>query len=175
MLRILSLVFDPRGRCSRKGLLILMLVTLLLQCGLGVLVFGMGVSFTGSIALVIKAVFVWVAISASIQRLHDIGKSGWLFLAAMVFVFVWLALWSGIIPLYIAMNFGIEHVELFSPMFYLFAVTSYMPVLVGALWLHFRKGDAGPNRFGPAPDAGGFARRAPREMAQTQPQTAVAA
>lgn len=158
VLQTLTLVFDPRGRCNRKGLLVLMLVTLFLQSGFGALVFGLGLALNGPVALVIKLTFVWVAISATVQRLHDIGKSGWWLLAAITGLIVWIALWGGVVPLAVAMNYGVEHVRLFSPLFYVFVVISYLPVIAGALWLHFRKGEDVANRFGPVPNGTGFAR-----------------
>lgn len=160
-LQLVPMVLDPRGRCNRKGLLVLMLVTLLIQALAGAAVFGLGLSLTGPVALVIKLAFVWVAISASIQRLHDTGRSGWWLLAAVVFLLVWLSLWGGFIPLFVGTTYGFEHIQLYSPFFFVCIAMGYAPVVASALWLHFKKGQSGPNRFGPEPDDSGFARRLP--------------
>jgi len=168
-------VIDPRGRCNRKGLLILMLVTLLLQALLGAAVFGAGVSFAGPVALVVKLVFVWIAISATIQRLHDVGHSGWWLLAALVGIFVWLAIWGGVVPIMVAMSYGAQHIQLYSPVFFAILLIAYIPVVSGGLWLHFRKGQDRPNRFGPVPTGHGFARRNAERSASHSKTSPVAA
>ncbi|MEL6289543.1 MAG: DUF805 domain-containing protein [Pseudomonadota bacterium] len=148
--------FDPRGRCDRRGLLYVMLATLALQAAIAVAILALDVPFTGPIAIGLKMIFVWVAASASIQRLHDCNRSGFWLPGSLLFLFIWVGFLAGVLPIMVAVTFGAEHIRLFSPMFYLIVALSYLPILAAALWLHFAKGNAGANRFGAAPSVHGF-------------------
>ncbi|MGI9407198.1 MAG: DUF805 domain-containing protein [Hyphomicrobiaceae bacterium] len=146
------LVLDPRGRCNRKGLLMIMLITLGLQIGLGGLVAFVGFDFTGPLATAIKLAFVWVAISASIQRLHDVGLSGWWLLWGLI----GLMIWSSCVSIAGLFLLGPEVLLPFSAHFIGLFIVIYIPLLSATLWMHFAKGEPKANRFGPVPDGSGF-------------------
>jgi uncharacterized membrane protein YhaH (DUF805 family) len=78
----------------------------------------------------------WLAFSAAVRRLHDRAKSGWWCIALCVGPFVMLTFgqMTGIMPLS-----------------FLFAVGGYALAIWGIVELGFRRGTAGPNRFGPDP------------------------
>ncbi len=152
ILKIIPLVFDPRGRCNRKGLLVILLVTLALQGGLFASYLGYGPPVSAPVLTVIKLAFFWIAISATVQRLHDVGHSGWWLAAA----FGVLLAWSAIVPVVAFIVFGAEILRPFSPLFFMILGLIYALPLAGAIWLHVAKGEAASNRFGPVPGSSGF-------------------
>ncbi|MEL7544162.1 MAG: DUF805 domain-containing protein [Pseudomonadota bacterium] len=159
LLKTAALTFDPRGRCNRRGLLYIMGVTLTLQIVIAVGVVTAKVAFVGPLATAIKLTFLWIAISATIQRLHDTGRSGWWLAAAFVFLVVWMALMGVGLPILVATTWGPHLISFTSPAFYAILLLSYAPILGGALWLHFAAGENVDNKYGPVPGASGFSQR----------------
>lgn len=155
-----AFLYDPRGRCSRKGLLIVLGITLALQIALGMMIWKMGLPFTGGVATGIKLVFVWIALSATSQRLHDMGLSGWWIPAAIVALIVW---WTGVsVAAFLLMQAGT--ITTSNASLLALVCVFYLPIIAAAAWLHCAKGAAGENRYGPAPDESGFSyRRAERD------------
>ncbi|MEO0618508.1 MAG: DUF805 domain-containing protein [Pseudomonadota bacterium] len=159
LLKTAALTFDPRGRCNRRGLLYVMGITLTMQVVIAIGVVVAKVAFVGPIAMAVKLTFLWIAISATVQRLHDTGRSGWWLAGAFVFLVVWMALMGVGLPILVATTWGPQLISFTSPAFYAILMLSYAPILGGALWLHFAVGERVDNRYGPVPGASGFSQR----------------
>lgn len=158
--RAAAFLYDPRGRCDRKGLLIILAITLSLQIALGFMIWQLGLAFSGPFATTAKFIFVWIALAATSQRLHDIGLSGLWIVAAVIVMVVW---WmTGSTIAFALLMAGV--IEPTSHILLVLVCAFYLPVLAGVCWLHCVKGQAGDNRYGPVPDESGFSyRNAPDE------------
>lgn len=163
MQHLLVSLIDPRGRCNRKGLLVAALVLLAVEIVGAVLVWLSQMLVDHPALLFTKAALMWVAIAAACQRLHDLGRSAWLILPAML----GLLAWSFAAALAAAFAFGPDAVVPGSVGFWLIFAAVSAPMLGALLWLHFAPGQPHANRYGPQPQGLGFAgpqsrsRRAP--------------
>ena len=157
-------LFDPRGRCSRKGLAWVALVLLPAQLVFAAAIVLLELPWSHPVALVIKAVFLWTAVAAVVKRLHDMDRSGYWLPGGFLIFFGW-GIIVGIATLVL---FGAGNIAAGSPAF-VFNVTLNTAVMVAALlYLHFKKGQAHKNRYGLEPDASGFGRALPR-VGKSQP------
>lgn len=167
---VLSLL-DPRGRCNRKGLLIIATSMLGVELALLGAFWGFGLSLTGPAAGVLKLLFCWLALTACSKRLHDLNLRAWHMAWALpVTIF-----WTLAIALAFAFGFGIESLMPKSPWYPLAVGTSMLPVVLATLWLHLARGTPGSNRFGPEPDGLGFAGPLPRQKRVSAPAVAAQA
>lgn len=148
---------DPRGRCDRQGLLLIAIVLLVLQLVLGGALWLADVDLTGTVALALKAVFLWAAVAAASKRLHDFGRSAWWLLGGLAASVAW----SFALAFAAIFTVGPEALTPQSPWFAAFFAGTSLPLFAALMWLHFAKGMQGPNRFGPATNAWGFAGPAP--------------
>ncbi|MDX2287875.1 MAG: DUF805 domain-containing protein [Hyphomicrobiaceae bacterium] len=149
---VLANLFDPRGRCNRKGLMVTALALLLVQVAVGLAMWAADVSIHALVVKPVKIAVLWIATVALLKRLHDVGASGWALLWALIATFVWTVLVAGIC----VSAFGPAVAEIGSSPFLVYLTLVSAPLLAAMLWLHVVPGDAGPNRYGPAPDASGF-------------------
>lgn len=153
-------LFDPRGRCNRKGLLIIAVVLLALQAAAGAAMWLGLVQHGGPAARIAEAVFVLLAFTATSKRLHDMGLSAWWILAA----FAGMSAWSAVLAMALVLTVGAAALQPGSAAFMVAVVGVMIPAFVATLWLHLKKGDASPNRFGPEPGALGFSIRREDEV-----------
>jgi uncharacterized membrane protein YhaH (DUF805 family) len=145
-------VFDPRGRCNHRGLLLAAAILLSLQVAIALALWGAGLDLASPLVQPVNVAFCWVAFALISKRLHDLGRSAWWIPAA---VLIWLA---AIISLAAAIVLSADP-DMLAP-----GTTSYwmtfaamlMPLLVAAIWLHTTPGNEGSNRFGQEPTAQGF-------------------
>ena len=144
---------DPRGRCDRKGLLLIAIVLLIAQLVLGAALWLADLDLTGPFALALKAVFFWAAIAAASKRLHDFGRSAWWLLGG----FLTAVAWSFALAFTALFTVGPEALTPQSPWFGAFFAGTSVPLFAALMWLHFAKGMQGPNRFGSATNDFGFA------------------
>jgi uncharacterized membrane protein YhaH (DUF805 family) len=80
--------------------------------------------------------YIWLVVSVSIRRLHDLGKSAW---------------WTLILVVAPILSFSLGAIPFFSPNVSAgFKLLSGVMALVTAVWLGFTKGEQEDNRFGPA-------------------------
>lgn len=153
LISVLPHLVDPRGRCNRRGLLIV--ATLLLGLELVALaVFCLtGAAFNGPVAWTFKLAVCWVAIAGCAKRLHDVGRSAWVMAWALPVTIVW----GFASTLSLALVVGLDALVPTSPWYLASLGLTMLPVVAGTLWLHLAKGEAGPNRYGPVPEGLGFA------------------
>lgn len=145
-------LLDPRGRVSRRGLLMVAALLLAADVVLVGLLAATDASFTGPGALAFKVLSVWVATVAVARRLHDLDLSAWWIakgLAALI-------AWSIAVSCALLVKFdAADAVDPGHVAFWLNVGVTSAPVLVALGWLHVARGTSGPNRYGPEPDARG--------------------
>lgn len=144
---------DPRGRCNRKGLLLLALALLAAQTLAGTLIWLGGVALDSPGVLALKLVFLWLAIAAAAKRLHDTGRSAWWILWCVLATMVWSTLVAVVLLLSLGDNILIPG----SGGFEIHFALTMLPVLAATVWLHFAPGEPRPNRYGLCPQDHGLA------------------
>ena len=152
LLQVLPSLFDPRGRCNRRGLLVAAGLLLALEAAFALAVWAFGMSFTGPIASLLKFAFCWLAIAACSKRLHDLDLRAWHLLWSILITIVW----TLIVAVGMVFTIGMHALMPASPWYLVSVGLSMAPVVAAMLWLHFAKGKQGLNRFGPEPDGLGF-------------------
>lgn len=157
----LSLV-DPRGRCNRTGLLVAAVGLMAAQGAMALVEAGLGTA-AAPLLLPVKLLVLWVAFAATARRLHDIGRSAWMMLAAMGGFIVW----SIVVAVALVLTVGGKVLVPASPWFWVSFAISMAPMFAATLWLHLAPGTPGPNAYGPVPDGLGVA--APPATDQPQP------
>jgi uncharacterized membrane protein YhaH (DUF805 family) len=145
-------VLDPRGRCSRKGLLLAAGILLTLQAAVALALWSAGLDLTSGPAMAANAAFCWIGFALICKRLHDLGRSSWWIAGG---VLVWLV---AIICLAgaIALMGDPDLLAPDTPSYRLTLAAMLLPLLVAALWLHTVRGDDGSNYYGPEPAGHGF-------------------
>jgi uncharacterized membrane protein YhaH (DUF805 family) len=151
-LPLLVQMLIPHGRCRRRGLLIAAMMLLAGQLAVLALVAIGLLPVYGPVTLALKAFALWVSITMSAKRLHDIGHSGWWMLAATIGVVVWTVVIS-LAGVRLAGPVMFEPASM--PAMISFAIIM-APVFAGLYWLHTAPGEPGTNRFGPCPDGFGM-------------------
>lgn len=149
---MIPMLFDPRGRCNRKGLLFIACAMLAVQICLAIGLWQAGAGLGSPVVVALKIVFVWLALAAASKRLHDMGL-GTLWIGA---AFLGLLVWSVISVMAVMAVFGTDVFDVNSPAFATVTAANIAPVILVTIWLHFAKGDSGENRFGPPPGTDGF-------------------
>ncbi len=159
---------DPRGRCNRKGLVILAVAILALEAVIGLIVLALGISLEGPLAISIKLAFFWTAFAAASKRLHDLGRSAWWVAAGLLGLIVW----SFALAIAALMAFGPHVLTTSTAVYAAIMIGTMLPALAALLWLHFAKGHPGPNKFGPQPEGLGFSRPTEADMISAMPSAA---
>jgi uncharacterized membrane protein YhaH (DUF805 family) len=143
---ILKILFDPRGRLSRVGLLIsasfLMAIELFVLANAPQPPAALPVPF-----MALKGLALWIGLVGIIKRMHDAEVSGWWVLAGAG----GLCAWSAVLAVGAVFTVG---VEVFNP-----AASSHvvllglilLPAVGMAMWLHLAPGTVTHNRYGPVP------------------------
>lgn len=149
---LFTTLFDPRGRCDRRGLLLAAALLLALQ---GAVLGAAGAALItrdGPVAVAIDALLIWSAIAVTAKRLHDAGLSAWwigkAFLAIVLSTIVLAIALMRVLP-----DAAFEAGRLG---YVIILAGNMLPVFGLCLWMHFVKGQAGANPFGPSPGASGF-------------------
>ena len=148
-------LFDPRGRCNRKGLFIIAALMVALEIMLG---FGMWVSgrtLDDPLVMGMKALLAWWAVSAATQRLHDLGRAAWWMLGAALGLLVW----GFVVALAVMSQYPAEDMDPGRTGYLIVLGSIATPLLTMLLWLHFARGEATTNRYGAVPSGFGFSRR----------------
>lgn len=148
-------MFDPRGRCDRKGLALIALILLPTQLAFAVIVFGLDLAWDHPIAVIGNAALLWIGFAAVANRLHDLGRGAIWFLYATA---LYLA-WSFVIATFAILAFGADSVVSAGAGFYFVFAANCAPMLAAVLYVHFKAGEGCANRFGPVPGPDGFSYR----------------
>lgn len=143
---------DPRGRCNRKGLLIVAGLLLATEMLTGAIVWLLGADLDGGAVLALKLVFIWTAICAGSKRLHDLNLRAWWLLGTLGIT----TAWTLVLVIALAVTLGPEVLQPGTSWYFGALAASSLPIFAATLWLHFRKGQPGLNRFGVEPRGLGF-------------------
>jgi uncharacterized membrane protein YhaH (DUF805 family) len=158
-------VLDPRGRCSRKGLLLAAGVLLTAQAAVALALWGAGLDLGSGIGMVASAAFCWIGFALISKRLHDLGRSSWWIAGALLVWLVAIVCLAGAIAL-------MGDPDLLAPdttSYWLTLAAMLLPLLAAALWLHTARGDESSNYYGPEPVEHGFSM--PVDPAAFRPRT----
>ena len=148
-----AILFDPRGRCSRKGLLVVSGLLLVVEVAVLLLWLATGASLQGPVAGIVNAALLWSAVAATAKRLHDIGRSAWWMLGGMFAIMAW----CFIVTTAMVLAFGAEALAPQGSGFAVAFGATCLLALALLLWLHCQPGMPGANQYGPAPGLDGFA------------------
>jgi uncharacterized membrane protein YhaH (DUF805 family) len=138
----LKYLFDPRGRFSRSDMM---------PIAIGMVTVEIFASqFAPHAVLLFKllsALMIWIGISATIKRLHDIGYSGWWVFGGAAFICMWTALIAigGLFAL------GREVLTPGSSGHFIILGFVLLPPLSMTLWLHVTPGEIYKNEYGMPP------------------------
>jgi uncharacterized membrane protein YhaH (DUF805 family) len=148
---VFSMLFDPRGRLGRLGLLISATAML----GLEALVLALspgGAEALPAALWPLKIMALWIGTAALIKRLHDVDLSGWWVLAGAA----GLCIWTAVLAVVFVLGAGAQSLD--AGTFGYIALTGLvmLPAIGVTLWLHLAPGLPHANRFGAVPgqDAG---------------------
>lgn len=157
-LRHVLQIADPRGRCNRRALLGVAIALLTLQALCMAIHHTAQSAYLHLAATTVELACLWLATSAAIKRLHDLGLSGWWIPAALVALFVWTLIVA--FAAYLAFGNAVADPGTKEFMIYLCAMMVWP--LAATVWMHFAQGQKGPNRYGPEPDESGLSAPAPQ-------------
>ncbi|MFN3835687.1 MAG: DUF805 domain-containing protein [Glycocaulis sp.] len=150
-MNITHVLFSPNGRIGQQefwiGVLILVAANLI-------------ANFIPLLGFIISLVLIWVGIAVYGKRLHDAGKSAWLhaipWAVSIVLMTIGAVMAGGAV--FAAMMGGGDDVDVATLIAgagaaSLFFLLSFVVWIAYTIWVGLLKGDAGDNRFGPAPGA----------------------
>lgn len=160
-LRLILIIADPRGRCNRKGLAVLAVALLAVQMVAAIAIWAAGAPLDGPVAVALKLGFLWLALAAASKRLHDTGRSAWWILWCLIGILVW----STVVATTLLIVLGDRILSPGSGGFETHFALTMLPVIAATLWLHFAKGEACANRFGPCPERHGLSQPSGRAHA----------
>jgi uncharacterized membrane protein YhaH (DUF805 family) len=143
---------DPRGRCNRKGLLIVAGLLLATEILVGSAIWLLEADLNGGAVFAIKLLFVWTAICAGSKRLHDLDLRAWWMVGMLGITTVWTLL----LVVAMAVTLGTHVLQPGTGWYFTALALSSLPIFAATLWIHFRKGQGGLNRFGTEPKGLGF-------------------
>ena len=144
---------DPRGRCNARGLQRSTLYLLVIQVAYAAILTACAIDLAGTVGTLIGIAFAWLGFTLISKRLHDIGRTAWWFAAAFA---IWLVA-TVVICASAMMLFGMEALDEGTSARVIMMGSTILPLFASLIWLHFAAGDATDNRYGPVPDASGFA------------------
>jgi uncharacterized membrane protein YhaH (DUF805 family) len=149
--QILRVSFDPRGRLDRRGMFIVAIALLVLQVFAGLALLRAGVPADAPLSLAVAAVFLWIGFAAVSKRLHDIGRSAWMF---PLFCLAWVVCALGV-SLTVYFVFGDEALVEGTATFRALVGGLVASIVAALVWLHVRPGMVGVNAYGPPPVGSG--------------------
>jgi uncharacterized membrane protein YhaH (DUF805 family) len=175
VVRIGSLMIDPRGRCNRKAMTIVTVAFLCIQMSLMAIANLIGGDAGVMFFNVFNTPLMLVGIIALVKRLHDIGLSGFWAPAAAA---VWMTV-AFIFTLALTLIVGPERMTTIvaeqSVLYWLLFSVLTVPTFGGLLWLHSTPGTPGSNLYGPLPGNDGYGPGHGRSRAVEMPSDAATA
>jgi uncharacterized membrane protein YhaH (DUF805 family) len=151
-------LLDPRGRCDRHGFLVLAIALIVTQLVLMGGLWLVGQPTDGLAFWVFNLPILWVGSMAAVKRMHDIGRCGWLILAAFAFWFVASFAFALIVTMIVGPAAMLAAEATKSAAWWVMFAAIVVPAFGGLVWLHATPGEPTANRFGPVPDETGFTR-----------------
>lgn len=151
-LPMLTALMDPRGRTNRKGLLVAAGLLLAAEVAIASWIWMTDRSFGDVLLWPIKALLIYMAVSAAARRMHDIGLSAWRLFGA----FLALMVWSFGLAITVMFNVTPEQMVPGQLGANIVTIGIAAPMVGAMLWLHFAPGKPKPNEFGPVPTGLGF-------------------
>jgi uncharacterized membrane protein YhaH (DUF805 family) len=154
MLRTIScLLFDPRGRIDRKGLLLLAGGLFAAQA----MIYGM--AWAGfypsrhSLVQLFEVAALWICLAAAVKRLHDIGCGGtWVLIG-----FGCQCLFALVLVVTAMLTMGQGALETGTSTYWWIVGVTMLPAVAATLWLHVQRGQPHDNIYGPVPGGLGYA------------------
>lgn len=143
---------DPRGRCDRKGLLVVALALVAVEMAVAGVVVATGIGLDHPGLLAVKLACLWLATAVVSKRLHDLGLPA----TRMLWAALGVVAWSTVLALAAMLTLGDAAMVPGMAGYNIAVGGTVLPVLASTLWLHFARGESGANRFGPEPMASGF-------------------
>ena len=137
---------DPRGRYDRTDFMWAAINLVAAQVAFGAGLWVTSASFLGWRGLVANALFVWLGYAAIAKRLHDLGRSAWWLLGALL---GWLV-GAGALATAIVLAAGPSAIEPGAHGYLATFAAMMLPPAALAVWLHLAEGEPGENRYGPA-------------------------
>ena len=116
------------------------------------LVLAGGVAMDNVALLALKIACVWLATTVVIKRLHDVGMSGW----RMLWAFLSVLAWAVVLAAALLIGLGDAAMDTGAIGYNLTLAGTVLPIFLATLWLHFKRGERGANRYGPEPAGWGF-------------------
>ncbi len=147
-------IFDPRGRLTRKGLAIIAVMLAAAQGGAYAAMAALETALNSPSSYVIHSLLAWAAMAAICKRLHDFGI-GAKAIAGAVAGYV---LWSFVMTFAVVGALGEDAFVAGGTGLILVMAGTGLPLVAFIVWLHCAAGEAGDNRYGPAPGSSGYAR-----------------
>lgn len=148
-MNITHVLFSPNGRIGQQeywiGVLILIAANII-------------ANFIPLLGFIISLALIWVGIAVYGKRLHDAGKTAWLhalpWAVSIVLMTIGAVMAGGAV--FAAMMGGGDDVDVATMLAgagaaSLFFLLSFVVWIAYTIWVGLLKGDAGDNRFGPAP------------------------
>lgn len=145
-------MLDPRGRCNRQGLLIVAGLLLGTEIFVGSALWVLDADLNGPAVFTFKLLCVWTAICAGSKRLHDLNLRAWWMLGTLAIT----TIWTFMLVVAMAVTLGTQVLQPGTSWYFIALVLSSAPIFLATLWMHFRKGHTGHNRFGTEPKGFGF-------------------
>jgi uncharacterized membrane protein YhaH (DUF805 family) len=143
---VFSMLFDPRGRIGRMGLLISATVMLGIEALLMALSPGTGEALPAAL-WPLKIIALWIGTAALIKRLHDVDLSGWWVLAGAA----GLCIWTAVLAVLFVFGAGAQSLDAGTFGYITLTGLVMLPAIGVTLWLHLAPGLPYANRFGPMP------------------------
>ena len=158
-----NLLFSPSGRIDKKAFWIGFAILLVASIVVGLLGGALG-ALGGLIGLLLNILIIYMSVCVYAKRLHDFGKSGWLY-GAIILLTIVLALvlmWPAIAAIMevaasdpeLAQDQAAMEEMMASEVGFGRMLLMYLPTILFTLWVGLKAGDPGDNRYGPPPNAG---------------------
>lgn len=155
-------IFDPRGRVSRIGLIVIAAVVVGVQAGIYGASYVTNSTLPPAVETALDIVFAWLGYVSVSKRLHDIGYGAGLLLAGIAGI----SLAAVVTAVGVARVFSEDQLMPGGIGFLAVAAVVFIPVIAAVIWLHCKPGHPFANRFGPVPGTTGFSHTAKTRMSE---------
>ncbi len=155
-------LFDPRGRCNRRGLIAAAVVLMAIEFTGSLALWTAGVSIDHPVTIAFKCLLIYQAFVAAALRLHDVGHSTWRIVWASIAILAW----SVVLAIIATKIYTSDQIGVGQPGFFMIFIGLLVPMSAALIWLHVAPGQPHSNRYGPMPGNIGFSRHIDRNSAR---------